>query len=170
MKHEDGTMRVTWNELVVDRATIADADGLLDSWRWLVDASCQVVMISALGDLFVQNAIGQVFWLDTGWGELTQVAESAEAFKQLLLQPENVDQWFVPQLVGDLLTSGKQLKPGECFGYRVPPVLSGAIAPENFEPTDVSVYFHLLGQIHERVQALPDGTPIGKVTIKHIDE
>jgi hypothetical protein len=53
-------MRVTWNDLVVDRATIA-VDGLLDSWRWLVDASCQVILIGTLGDLFVQNAIGQVF-------------------------------------------------------------------------------------------------------------
>jgi hypothetical protein len=157
-------MRVTWNELVVDRTTIA-VDGLLDSWRWLVDASCQVILIGTLGDLFVQNAIGQVFWLDTGWGQLTQVAETADAFQQLLLQPENLDQWFVPQLVGDLLTSGKQLKPGECFGYQVPPVIGGAIAPENFEPIDVSVYFHLLGQIQQQVQALPDGTSIGKITI-----
>jgi hypothetical protein len=165
MKHEDGTMRVTWNELVVDRTTIADADGLLDSWRWLVDASCQVVMISALGDLFVQNAIGQVFWIDTGWGQLTPVAENADAFKQLLLQPENLDAWFVPQLVGDLLTSGKQLKPGECFGYQVPPVIGGAIAPENFEPIAAIVYFDLLGQIQQQVQALP----IDELAIKDID-
>jgi hypothetical protein len=156
-------MRVTWNELVVDRATI-ETEGLLDTWRWLVDVSCQVILIGALGDLFVQNAIGQVFWLDTGWGELTQVAETADAFQQLLLQPENFDQWFVPQLVGDLLTSGKQLKPGECFGYQVPPVLGGAIAPENFEPIDVRVYFDLLGQIQERVQALPDGKAIGDMS------
>jgi hypothetical protein len=162
-------MRVTWNELVVDLATIADADGLLDSWRWLVDASCHVVMISALGDLFVQNAIGQVFWIDTGWGQLTQVAESADAFKQLLLQPENLDAWFVPQLVGDLLTSGKQLKPGECFGYQVPPSIGGAIAPENFEPIAVSVYFDLLGQIQQQVQALPIDTPIEEFATKDID-
>jgi hypothetical protein len=162
-------MRVTWNELVVDRATIADADGLLDSWRWLVDASCQVVMISALGDLFVQNAIGQVFWIDTGWGQLTQVAESADAFKQLLLQPENLDAWFVPQLVGDLLTSGKQLKPGECFGYQVPPAIGGAITPENFEPIAAIVYFDLLGQIQQQVQALPIDQPIDELTIKDID-
>jgi Domain of unknown function (DUF1851) len=163
-------MRVTWDELVVDRATI-ETEGLLDTWRWLVDASCQVILIGALGDLFVQNAIGQVFWLDTGWGQLTPVAETADAFQQLLLQPENLDQWFVPQLVGDLLTSGKQLKPGECFGYQVPPVIGGAmtygrsqtIAPENFEPIDVSVYFDLLGQIQQQVQALPDGTSIGHI-------
>jgi hypothetical protein len=161
-------MRMTWNELVVDRATI-ETEGLLDTWRWLVDASCQVILIGALGDLFVQNAIGQVFWLDAGWGQLTPVAKTADEFQQLLLQPENLDQWFVPQLVGDLLTSGKQLKPGECFGYQVPPVLGGAIAPENFEPIDVRVYFDLLGQIQQQVQALPDGKAIGKITIGDID-
>ena len=162
-------MRVTWNELVVDRATIA-VDGLLDTWRWLVDASCQVILVGTLGDLFVQNAIGQVFWLDAGWGQLTLVAENPDAFQQSLLQPENLDQWFVPQLVGDLLTSGKQLKPGECFGYQVPPTIGGAIAPENFEPIDVSVYFGLLGQIQQQVKALPDGAAIGEFRISDIDE
>ncbi len=161
-------MRVTWNELVVDRATI-ETEGLLDTWRWLVDVSCQVILIGALGDLFVQNAIGQVFWIDTGWGQLTPVAADADAFKQLLLQPENLDQWFVPQLVGDLLTSGKQLQPGECFGYQVPPVIGGAITPENFEPIDVSVYFDLLGQIQQQVKALPSDTAIDELTIKDID-
>jgi hypothetical protein len=96
------------------------------------------------------------------------VAESADAFQQLLLQPENLDQWFVPQLVGDLLTSGKQLKPGECFGYQVPPVLSGAIAPENFAPIDVRVYFDLLGQIQQQVQALPPDTSIGNIETSDI--
>ncbi len=161
-------MRMTWNELVVDRATI-DTEGLLDTWRWLVDASCEVILVGALGDLFVQNAIGQVFWVDTGWGELTPVAENPDAFQQLLLQPENLDRWFVPQLVGDLLTAGKQLKPGECFGYQVPPVIGGAIAPENFEPIDVSVYFQLLGQIQQQVKALPPDTAIGAIGISNMD-
>ena len=39
----------------------------------------------------------------------------------------------IPNLVGDLLSSGKTLGPGECFSYKVPPVLGGEIDPDNFD-------------------------------------
>ncbi len=56
-------MRMTWNELVVDQTAIA-VDGLLDTWQWLVDASCQVILIGTLGDLFVKRRSGRGFsWM-----------------------------------------------------------------------------------------------------------
>jgi hypothetical protein len=100
------------------------------------------------------------------WGQLTQLADSAEEFKRLMVQPENANEWFVPQLVGDILASGKRLEAGECFGYKVPPVLGGELEPDNFEPTDLQVHFGILGQIHRQVKDLPPGTPIGEIKIE----
>ena len=82
------------------------------------------------------------------------------------MQRDNANEWFVPNLVGDLLSSGKTLGPRQCFGFKIPPVLGGEIEPDNFEPTGLSVHFGILGQIHLQVKDLPPGTPIGEVKIQ----
>jgi hypothetical protein len=157
-------MRITWNELTVNPEGV-DLDGLLSEWRWLVDDSFEPVLISALGDLFLRHSDGRIFWLSSGWGQLTEVANSAEEFKQLMVQRENAEEWFVPGLVGDILAAGKRLGPGQCFGYNVPPVLGGEIEPDNFEPTDLQVHFGILGQIQRQVKDLPPSTPISEIKI-----
>ncbi len=87
-------MRITWNELTVSPAGV-DLDGLLSEWRWLADESFEPVVISALGDLFLRREDGPIFWLDAGWGQLTEVAPGAAEFKQLMARPENTNEWFV---------------------------------------------------------------------------
>jgi Domain of unknown function (DUF1851) len=158
-------MRITWNELTVSPNGI-DFDDLLSDWRWLIGEEYQPVVISTLGDLFLRQDDGRIFWLKTGWGQLTEVAVNGEEFKKLMVQPNNAAEWFMPNLVGDLLSSGKRLGPGQCFSYQVPPVLGGEIGPQNFQPTSLSVHFSILGQIHEQVKDLPEGTPIGEIKIR----
>jgi hypothetical protein len=158
-------MRITWNELTASLDGV-DLDGLLSDWRWLVGEEYEPVVISALGDLFLRRDDGHIFWLSTGWGQLTEVADSDGEFKKLMVQPNHAAEWFIPNLVGDLLSSGKKLGPRECFSYQVPPILSGEIDPDNFEPTDLSVHFSVLGQIHEQVKDLPEGAPIGEIKIR----
>jgi len=158
-------VRLTWNELTVSSDGV-DLDGLLSEWRWLADESFHPVVISALGDLFLRHDDGRIFWLSAGWGQLTEVATSAEEFKRRMVQRANANERFVPDLVGDILTAGQRLGPGECFGYKHPPVLGGEIEPDNFEPTDLQVHFGILGQIHRQVKDLPPGTPIGKINIE----
>jgi hypothetical protein len=157
-------MRITWNELTVNFEKHG-ADDLLSDWRWLLGDSMQLLIVSALGDMFLADAEGHVHWLDTGSGQLEQVADSIEEFKRLMQQRENADQWFVPQLVGDLIARGLRLAPGQCYSYKKPPVLGGEIEPGNFEATDLSVHFSILGQIHRKVKDLPPGTKISDIKI-----
>ena len=158
-------MHITWNELTVNFQKHGAAN-LLRDWRWLLGEPMQLMIVSALGDMFLADAEGRVHWLDTGAGQLQQVAESTEEFKRLMQQRENADQWFIPQLVGDLMTSGVHLAPGQCYSYKKPPILGGKIEPENFEPTDLSVHFSILGQIHRQVKDLPPGTKISNIKIE----
>jgi hypothetical protein len=157
-------MRITWNELTISPAGV-DFDDLLSDWRWLVGEEYQPVVISALGDLFLRHDDGRIFWLNTGWGQLTEVAESGEEFKKLMVQPNNAAEWFIPNLVGDLLSSGKKLG-GRVLQLSNSAGLGGEINPDNFEPTSLSVHFSVLGQIHEQVKDLPEGTPIGEIKIR----
>ena len=99
-------VRITWNELTISPDGV-DFNDLLSEWRWLVGKEYKPVIISALGDLFLRHDDGRIFWLNTGSGELTEVAKDAEEFKKLMVQSDNTDEWFLPNLIGDLLASGK---------------------------------------------------------------
>lgn len=156
-------MRITWNELTVAfDPTICDA--LLDEWRWLVGEEVELVVVSALGDLFLKDAEGHILWLDVGAARLTQVAESGDEFKRLMQQATHVDEWFVPQLIGDLIVSGKRLAPGQCYSYKVPPMLSGKMELDNFEPTGLRVHCSMFAQIGRQIRDLPEGTKIDRIT------
>lgn len=154
-------MKITWNELT---AGLSDhtPDDLLSEWRWLLDDSFQLILISALGDMFLTDEAGHVHWLDAGTGKLTEIADSLDEFQQLRQQPENVAEWFMPQLIGDIMQTGVRLTPGQCFGYKLPPTVGGQMVPSNFEPTNLSVHFSILGQLNRQVKDLPEGTPIAR--------
>jgi hypothetical protein len=156
---EKRRIRITWDDLTVNFESFDPGD-LMKGWRWLIDESMHLFLVSAIGDMFLQDADGRVYWFDTGTAGLEEVAGSVEEFKKLMVQPENADQWFIPQLVGDLKAAGVELKPGQCYSYKVPPVLGGEIELENFEPADLSVHFGILGQIHEQTKDLPPGTKV----------
>ncbi len=126
----------------------------------------QLLLVSAIGDMFLADAQGAVHWLDVGAGKLQKIAQNVDEFKRLIQQRANADQWFIPLLVGDLITSGVRLAPGQCYSYKKPPILGGQIEPSNFEPMDLSVHFSILGQIHRQVKDLPPGTKITNIKIK----
>jgi hypothetical protein len=152
-------MRITWDEFTVP-FKLGEED-LFSDWRWLVGETAQPILVTALGDAFMQETDGSVQWLDAGRGEYTKVAATQDEFKQSMAA--NADEWFVPQLVGDLIASDATLGPGQCFSFKKLPVLGGDYDPGNFEPTDLSVHFSLSGQIHQQVKDLPEGTRISSV-------
>jgi hypothetical protein len=84
-------MRITWNELTVDFQKHG-ADDLLRDWRWLLGDSMRLLLVSAIGDMFLADPAGQVFWLDTGTGQLQKIAASIDQFQQLRQQGQNVNQ------------------------------------------------------------------------------
>jgi Domain of unknown function (DUF1851) len=107
-----------------------------------------------------------VFWLDTGRGQLARIATSADEFKSAAQPTDPADEWFKPQLLGDLLTKGIRLGRGQCYSYKIPPTFGGRMEPSNFEPVDLPVHFGILGQIQRQVRNLPEGTRVRRVEIK----
>ncbi|MEM1069044.1 MAG: T6SS immunity protein Tdi1 domain-containing protein [Planctomycetota bacterium] len=155
-------MRITWNELTIDPDGL-DFDSLLEEWRWLVPETMSPVVVSALGDLFLRDQDDSIHWLDTGTGQLSRVADSPNEFKQLMQQPDHANEWFIPQLIGDLIESGAVLGTGECYSCGVPPGLGGEFTVDNVKPTDIRVHFSMFGQIFFQTKDLPPGTPIDNI-------
>ena len=156
-------MKLTRDDLFIQVS--ADGPDLLEDWRWLIRSEAQAFLVSSIGDAFLQNSDG-VHWLNVGDGTYTKVADSVVDFQSMFTHPPKLDEWFIPQLVGDILATGITRGPNECFGFKHPPILGGEYEPSNFEPTDLSVHFSILGQIHKQVKDLPAGTPVSEIQIK----
>lgn len=158
-------MTITLDDLTVNFQHL-DREALLSEWRWLIGPRKQPILVAAIGDAYVQDPDdGSVHLLDVGGGSLEQIAASVDEFRELLGDREFVTDSFVPSTIVALRNGGKVLSPGQVYSYIQPPVLGGAYSTENLEPTDVSVHFSLLGQIHRQVKDLPEGTPIESIQI-----
>lgn len=135
-------------------------DALRDAWRWLLGERWTPLLFSAIGDVFLQLPAGAIWWLSTATGDLQQVADSREQFIGLL-EGEQIDEWFLPGLVGTLRSQGKALSPGQCYSFVTLPVFAaGSFSAENMFPCDATEHFVLAGEIHQSIRGLPDGTPV----------
>jgi len=155
-------MTLTIDDLTKD-ITKVDLDDILSCWQWLLVDMKTVALISCMGDLFLIGKDYSIYWLATDTGSLSKVADSLEQFKQQLTDENQVDIWFHPQLVGQLIIAGKILKENEVYSYKIQPVIGGDYSIDNIERTDISVHFAFSGQICEQIKDLPDRT---KVNIK----
>ncbi len=152
-------------DLIIDIDGI-DTDDLCDSWQWCLAEMNKVFIISKMGDMFLIGKGEQIYWLqvDSG-GVLSKIADSLVEFEELLSIYDNIDNWFLPGLVDQLLKSKIDLKGNEVYNYKKLPVLGGEYKIENIEPTDISIHFWLTGQICEQIKNLPDGTKV-KLVVK----
>jgi hypothetical protein len=137
------------------------AEELLADWRWLIGpAGYDVLRVTAFGHLFLRDAGGRVHLLDTAWGRVSEVAASEQEWRACLEDRGLRRGWLLPFVVELLHRDGVFLKPGQCYSWKHPPHLGGAMDSDNAEPCDVLVHVSMLGQIHRQTEGLPEGTVI----------
>ena len=150
--------QITLNDLIASFGML-ERDSLLSSWRWLVGDAKFPVLLTVMGDAFVQDTNdGSVHLLSVGPGTLEWVADSFDEFRDVLSDPAFLMDHFVPGLVADLRARGCTLGPGQIYGFRVPPLLGGGYVLENLVPTDIAVHFELTGQVYKKARHVPTGT------------
>jgi hypothetical protein len=118
------------------------------------------ILISSIGDMFLSDGEGKIYWLNVADGNLEIVATNIIEFKKKINDPEIVSDWFMTDLVAEIKKTGQALSIGKLFGYKKLPALGGEYLPDNFELTDIEIHFSIAGQIHEQIKDLPRGTPI----------
>ena len=158
-------MNLHLDDLTVDTSTIVLSD-IIECWLWLVKDCRQLLLVSKMGDLFYESSNGCVYWLATDTGTTTQIANDTEQFNLLLHHEDNIDNWFLPLLIEQLIAKEILLKEDQVYSYKQFPILGGEYDIDNIEPTNVSVHFGLTGQVFEQVSKLPEGT---RVKIKITD-
>jgi hypothetical protein len=140
---------------------------LLDEWTWLIGIEKRARLVTACGDIFVEDSLkGTVHFLDVSAPELSLVAETKEAFEALLVEPSFIDMYLHPERVEMLRAKGLLLKKDQVYSFCTPLSLGGQISADNIDVTDVEVHFSIAGQIESQIADVPVGAPITDVEIR----
>ena len=160
-------MKITMDDLIVNFDHL-DREQVLQDWRWLVGESKHPILVTAMGDAFLQDEEDNSVWgLDVDQGATWKVADSAEAFAVLMTNEEWVRGHMAADAVGELRERGVELETGQVYSLKQPAVLNGEYAVENIEPCDMAVHFSVLGKMQEKLRDVPDGSQVSGYTIVH---
>src|SRR5438046_2092596 len=97
-------MNLTINHLIRDITKVDQAD-LLSCWQWKLKEEIRIIMITNLGDLFLESTDGYIYRLMTDGGEMSKIANSKSEFENLLKDENNIDNWFLPLLIEKLINA-----------------------------------------------------------------
>ena len=137
-----------------------DWANLLSGWADLLPASFTVWLVNRFGDAFLIFDDGSVQMLDVGAGVVKRLAESRDDFTRQIDVDDNARNWLLIPLVDRCCASGLTLDKGQCYSYRIPPMLGGHYDLENTVALDLSAHYSVLGDIFSQTKDLPDGTPV----------
>jgi len=135
----------------------------LDSWRWLPLTGLTAFAVSSFGEVYFSNNTGEIFHLDTLEGMLSKVAKSKSELVDILQEEEAQDKLLLGGFVLGARVDGKFLDEGECYDFKIAPVLGGPMTAEQVEKTSFVVKLNIAGQIHGQIKDLPPGTKIDQV-------
>lgn len=149
---------------LLPRGAVAETHMLAD-WAWLSPSPLSVLAITKMGDAFVTEPSGRVQFLDTLEGNLKFAASSTDEFWSSAREGRLDPAWFNPDMIELLEARNVRLEPGQCYGYKLPPVLGGPLDSANVEAFDAVVYFSITGQLHRQVKDLPAGAKISGFSV-----
>lgn len=149
---------VSWSDLTISPDDEA-LQALRDAWGWLIGEQWKPTLFSVWGDMFFDRG-GPISWLNTGTGEIVDVASSLDDFRARLAG-EQADEWFLPRLVAELHQAGLRPLAGRCFTYVTYPVFAeGKYEVANIRVVPTREHFGLSGELHRQIAELPDGVQV----------
>ena len=152
-------MKVTWKDILVEFEHI-DQKQLTEDWLWLIGNNMKPIAISSIGDMFLADKSGEIFWLNVGEGKFEFAAKNYKDLKEKMNDDKTANNWFMFDLVNEIKESGLKLTEGKLFSYIKLPIIGGHYSAENFRICDIAAHFSFAGQIHRQIKDHPDGTSV----------
>ena len=141
-------------------AASLDAVRILSVWAWMLRKPFRLLGVSVFGDLFLEDADGSIVMLDLVAAEFKEIAVCAEEFEWGLGDAGKQDEWLMAGLAHAAAERGLRACPEQCLAFRTPPMLGGAMTPENLVPWDLYAYYDGLAKLLPQVIDLPAGTEV----------
>lgn len=137
----------------------------LESWDWIDFSDLDPIAVSCFGDVFFQSPTAIVF-LDTIEGTLTEICQTRDQLNQILDSEEDQDKFLLAGLVLSARAAGLVLEPGECYHFKVEPIIGGRVETANLMKMSFATGLHAAGQMHKQVKDMPVGTRITHVVLE----
>ncbi|MCW4463588.1 DUF1851 domain-containing protein [Sphingomonas sp. BT-65] len=137
----------------------------IDGWKWLPLKGLTAIAVSAFGEVFLRDSAGVIHQIDTIEGKLSKAANSLPELAAMLQDAEARDNLLFAGLVIGARRRGLILEPGECYDFRLAPIVGGNMGVDEMQKLSFVVKLHIAGQLHEQVKDLPPGTRISNVNI-----
>ena len=147
------------NDYLIDQRGI-EWPKVLQNWSWMLPSELTVWMVNRFADLFLVFTDGTVHMLNVGAGTVTKLAEHRDDFVNKIDENDNADDWLLIPLANELVATGVTLKPGQCYGFKMPPILGGEYRVENLAPLAIEDYLGAYASIHGQLREVPDGTQV----------
>jgi hypothetical protein len=147
------------HDYLIDQTGL-DWPSLLEEWHWLLPPKFTVWLLTRAGDLFIKLPDGSIHMLEVGSGKLSRVADSRADACTKIDEAGVANEWLMIPVVDQLVTLGCVLGPGQCYSYKMLPILGGSYAPEGRALLPIRKHFGLWGSLHRKVSGLSDGTEI----------
>lgn len=159
VEEEDGreALERSLAELFVEIQDPADESWLAD-WRWKLTRGEQLFRVTLFGDAFVRGADGTISFLDTGTGELEDVARDEEEWKQKLL--DDSARFFHTHVLGQIRALDYPLSPRKVYSWRHSLSLGGRESVDNVDRASVRVHLSFQGRTLEALQNVPPGARV----------
>ena len=155
----------TWRKLTIPLDGLS-VDDLLKEWRWLVPATMTPLWLSAFGDWAFVGQDKRVFHLDILEGSFGPIALFESAMTELLESEEMRNRCLSADWFEICNKRGLYLGPGQCYGWKVAPILGGEFNFSNIQVFDVLVYETIMGQLHRQLKELPEGYVISELRLR----
>jgi hypothetical protein len=147
------------------QTTVQVRSRVREIWESHLGADQMLSAITAFGDLILSDRSGQVLFFDLLEADLRLLARSWDEFTTNLRAAEARDEIFLEGFVEALRASGIVLSQGQCYGFKVPPVLGGDLALANIDVMQIPVYEHLMESVHRDVASGRAGERIDGLTV-----
>jgi hypothetical protein len=154
-----------WSKLTLALAEV-DIAGLLGGWAWLVDRPVNALGMTRFGDWFLEDERGAVHRLDLLEGTFSEVCASVVEYEARRARDDELVDWFQDGMVYALYGAGDVPGRGQGFGYRLPPILGGAVTRDNVVVVDMESWQPFMAQVHQQVRRLPEGARVGGVHLE----
>jgi Domain of unknown function (DUF1851) len=152
------------HDYLIDQAG-QDWPTLLEAWGSVLPASFTLWLVNRLGDVFFIAEDGSVYVLDVGTGRVRRLAESRTQFSEQMDIPGNANHWLMIPLVDRCVSAGLRLASGQCYAFKVPPILGGKYSVENIWVNGLAPNYSFLASFHDQIKHVPDGTRV-KIIVK----
>ena len=147
------------NDYLIDQAGL-DWQAMLAGWADILSETFTMWLVNRFGDVFIIAEDGSVHHLDIAGSSVQRVADTRDQFADLIDVPQNANNWLMIPLVDQCVKLGMSLSLGQCYGFKIPPLLGGAYEPRNIAPVDMVENYAFLADIWSQTKDLPNGSSV----------